>query len=177
MKAKVMVQTENFNLRYYFKTLTRLLSEPRRFFSEMAQEMYWKNAFCFLLISSLFYAAASVVGSMSPRPLVMGGIYLTNAVGMTLIAAIIGFTALSMSLGKRVSFGTFFSIYAFSSGVTLLSSWMPYFLVITEPWKWWLVYTGLKNVCRLSGLQSFMIIAASIAIQLLLFWTLLPLII
>jgi hypothetical protein len=51
---------------------------------------------------------------------------------------------------------------------------MPCFLVITEPWKWWLTYIGIKHVCHVSGRQSFIVILVSIALLLLFFWTLLP---
>jgi hypothetical protein len=174
MKVKEMIQTESFNLRYYFQTLTKLLSEPGAFFRQMPSKTHWTRPFGFLMVSSLFFAAASIIASMSTSPLLMGVIYLINAVGMTFIAAIIGFIVISMFMGKRVDFTKFFSIYAFASGVALLSSWMPYFLVITEPWKWWLTYIGIKNVCHVSGRQSFMIIVVSIALLLLFFWTLLP---
>lgn len=174
MKAQEVIQEEKFSFRYYFRTLTTLLSEPKNFFQHMPPEINWKRPFGFLMVSSLFFAVAGVVGSMSPRPLVMGLIYLMNAVGMTLIAAIIGFIVMSMFFGKRISFVKVFSIYAFASGVTLLSSWMPYFLVITEPWKWWLTYTGIRHGCHLSGRTSFLIVIISVALLLLFFWTVPP---
>jgi hypothetical protein len=54
-----------------------------------------------------------------------------------------------------------FSIYAFSSGVTLFLSWLPFLLWITEPWKWWLICTGLKHACHLSWKKSIVIVAVS----------------
>jgi hypothetical protein len=174
MKVQEMSQHERFNFRYYFQTLTKMLSEPGTFFRQMPLKMHWSRPFGFLMVSSLFFAVASIIAGMSSHPLLMGMIYLINAVGMTFMASIIGFIVISMLMGKRIAFATFFSIYAFASGVTLLSSWMPCFLVITEPWKWWLTYIGIKHVCHVSGRQSFIVILVSIALLLLFFWTLLP---
>ena len=175
MKTQVMEQPAIFNVRQYFKTLTRMLYEPRLFYSEMPRDGSWKKAFSFLMISSLFYTGASI-GSMTPSVVVMGIIHFINAVGMTLFAAIIGFIVITMPFGKPAPFGTFFSIYAYAAGVTLLSSWMPFFLILTEPWKWWLTYLGLKNVCHLKTLKCVLVIVVSIVLQVLVFLSLLPII-
>ncbi len=69
---------------------------------------------------------------------------------------------------KKARFAVVFSIYAFSSGVTLFLSWLPFLVWVTEPWKWWLISTGLKNTCSLSWKRSIVIVALSTIV--LFFW-------
>ena len=73
------------------------------------------------------------MSNLTPNPLVMGGVFFINAMGMTFIAASIGFMVMIAIMGRRVTFARFFSIYALSAGVTLLASWLPFFIWLTEP--------------------------------------------
>ena len=101
---------------------------------------------------------------------------MVNAIGMVLIAAALGYLVMALTIGKQVSFTRFFSVYAFSSGVTLLASWIPFFIWITEPWKWWLIGTGMVKGCGFSLSQALVIIGVSISVMFLLFWSVLPLV-
>jgi hypothetical protein len=168
-----MPQTQEFNFHFYFKTLTRVLGEPRKFFSELPNEVNWNQSLGFLGISSLFFAAASVIGAIvvSPNPLLMGLIFFINAIGMTFISAGLGYIVMVMSMGKRMSFGKFFSVYAFSSGVTLLASWVPFFTFLTEPWKWWLIGTGMTRGFEFKLSQTLMVIGISVGVIILFFWS------
>ena len=100
----------------------------------------------------------------------MGGIFFINAVGMVLITASLGYMVMIMTLGKRATFIRFFSIYAFSSGVTLLASWLPFFLIITEPWKWWLIGIGMMKCWGFTRGQAIMVILLSLGILILFFY-------
>ncbi len=113
---------------------------------------------------------------MPPQPVILGGIFFINAMGMAFIAAGLGYMVMTMIMGKRVTFIRFFSIYALSSGVILLVSWLPFIFWITEPWKWWLIGTGMIKNCDFSLTQVFVIIGMSIATMVLFFWTVLPII-
>ncbi len=106
----------------------------------------------------------------------MAGIHLFNAVGMTFIMAGLGYLVMGLSIGKKVPFARLFSIYALCSGVTLLVSWIPYFAVLTEPWKWYLIGTGLTKSCGLKLKEALLIIGMSLAIWILFYWSLMPLI-
>ncbi len=171
-----MVYTEQFTLGFYFQTLTKILGQPRRFFSELSPDMGLKKPLGFLVVSSLFFTGASLANDMPPQPVILGGIFFINAMGMAFIAAGLGYMVMTMIMGKRVTFIRFFSIYALSSGVTLLVSWVPFFFWITEPWKWWLIGTGMIKNCDFSLTQVFVIIGMSIATMVLFFWTVLPII-
>lgn len=172
-----MAHTDNFTIGFYFGALTQLLSEPRRFFSELPQEVKLKQSLGFLVVSGLFFAGASLAGTMYPNPLLMGGIFFINAVGMAFITAGFGYMVMTMSIKDRVSFSRLFSIYAFSSGVTLLASWVPFFLVLTEPWKWWLIGTGMVKHCGFRVKQALLVIGVSVAVLVLFFWSLLPVVV
>ena len=169
-----MTKTEHFSLGIYFHTLTKMLGQPRRFFSELPHDAGLKQPLGFLLVSSLFFAGASLMSNLSSNLLVMGGVFFLNAVGMTFIAASIGFMAMIAIMGRRVTFARFFSIYALSAGVTLLASWLPFFIWLTEPWKWWLIGMGMVSGLGFGRVQVLVIIGVSAGMIFLLFWWVLP---
>jgi hypothetical protein len=166
--------TEKFTFSFYFHTLTKLLGQPRIFFSELPQGGGLIKPLGFLVVCDLFFAGASLVSNRPPNPVFWASIYFINAVAMALIAAGLGFMVMVMMMGKRVTFTRFFSIYAFSSGVTLLAAWLPYFIWLTEPWKWWLIGTGMVRACKFSRTQAVFVIGVSIGIMVLFFDLLYP---
>ena len=170
------MQTKKFTFGYYFYAVTKMLGEPRRFFSRLAPDSGFGPVFGFLLVSSLFFAAAGLITAMPPDPLLWGCILLVNALGMTFIAAGLGYMTMVMFFGRKATFIRLFSVYALASGVTLLASWMPFFIWLTEPWKWWLVGTGLVRACGLKISQALLIIGVSVGIIVLFFWSILPVI-
>ncbi len=171
-----MDSTQKFSFRFYFHVLSKMLGEPRHFFSELPVDLGFKKPLGFLIVSSIFFTGASVVSSMPSNPIYLGGIFFINAVGMALIASGLGFMVMVMFMGRSVTFKRLFGIYAFSSGLTLLAAWIPFFIWFTEPWKWWLIGTGMARSCGFKGRQIIMIIGLSIGIMTLLFWTTLPLV-
>ncbi len=168
----------SFGLRFYVSTLSHLLGHPRDFFIQFAGAgMDPLKALGFLMTSALICAGASLMnGSLYGNPAVMGGIFLLNAVGMAVICAGSGYLVMVMAYGKQLGFGCFFSVYALSAGVVVLAAWMPFFVIFTEPWKWYLIGLGLVHGCGLGWRQALIIMALSIAMVLLLFYSALPLI-
>ena len=171
-----MKQPENFTFRFYFQVITKLLGAPRKFFDELPVDIGLKRSLGVLLVSSVIFSGASLVSRMPPKPMLWGGVFFINALGMAVIAAGIGFMVMIMIMGKRVTFTRFFSLYALSAGVTLLASWVPYFLWITEPWKWWLIGTGMTRGFGFRRTQAGLIIGVSIGCMVLFFWSVLPLV-
>ena len=104
----------------------------------------------------------------------MGGILWVNAVVMPFMTAGIAFMVITMSMGKRVSFQKLFSVYAYATSVTLLASWIPLFIWLTEPWKWMLIVIGMVKGCGFKWMQAILIVAVSIFIVMLFFWSLGP---
>jgi hypothetical protein len=148
--------------RFYAYALIQLLIEPGLFFRELVENNRPRRAVEFMVICCLFYTLASLLtGAYSQPVVIMAPIFFINAAGMIMISSTLGYLAMVMIAGKKASFGIVFSIYAFSSGVTLFLSWLPFLIWITEPWKWWLICTGLKHTCHLSWKKSIVIVALS----------------
>lgn len=164
-----------FSLRFYLATLAGLLANPRTVFSELSPEEGWRRPTGFLGVSALLFAGASLMSQPASHPVRMGLIFFANGVGMTVIAAGVGWLIIVLMLGRPVAFRRIFHIYALAAGITLLASWIPSFLLITEPWKWWLVGTGMTRALGLSRKTALIAVGLSVAIIVLFFWSLLPL--
>lgn len=171
-----MKHTERFSLGFYFTALTGMLKEPRIFFGKLNQDMGMGigQSLGFLTVSSLFFSTVGLINNMPPNPLIVAGILFTNAIGMTCIAAGLGYMVMVMIMGKQVSFTRLFAIYALANGVTLLASWMPFFICLTEPWKWWLIGTGMTRGCGFKWTQATIVIALSIITIVVFFISVLP---
>lgn len=165
-----------FTFAYYFQALTKMLSSPGRFFDELPGKTGFSQPFGFLIVSGLFFAGASLT-IINENQILMGGILLVNAVAMPFVTAGISFMFITMSMGKRVTFERLFSLYAYATGVTLLASWIPLFVWLTEPWKWMLIIIGMVKGCGFKWFQAILVVAVSIFIVALLFWSLGPVVV
>ena len=148
----------SFSFHHYLHTLTALIGKPRRFFQDALLQESWGNGLGFLLISALIYTAATLAVNPGLQEPVAMAILLANALGMAVIAAMVGYGIMIMMMGRKISFPVFFNIYAFASGATLLAAWIPFFLILTEPWRWWLIGTGLVRAGHISKLHTTVII-------------------
>lgn len=166
---------DRFTIGFYIQTLTGILGSPRRFFSEVPEELRFRNPFGFLLISSLFFTGASLT-CVYDRHVLMAGILLINALAMPFITAGIAFLIMTMTMIKRANFTRVFAVFAFAAGVTMLASWIPLFVWITEPWKWLLIAIGMVKTCGLRWAQAILVIGSSVFVVLLFFWSLGPVI-
>lgn len=155
-------------------SLTRILGQPRRFFADLPSEPGFKNPVGFLAVSGIFFMGASLMMNAPDQPALMGAILFVNAVGMALITASLGYLVVVLTMGRCRTFSRFFSIYAFAAGVTLLASWIPYFIWLTEPWKWWLIAVGLVHGCGFNWKQAILVTAASFSLLVFIFWLLIP---
>lgn len=164
-----------FSARYYFQTLTRLLGAPGRFFAELPADPETGPPLGYLTASALIYAAAALMHGGYPKPVLVGGIFFVNAMGMTAMAAVLGYMVMVTAAGKRAGFKAVFSIYAFAAGTTLLIAWAPLFTVVAEIWKWGLIGVGLTRHAGLSRRTALLIVAVSIGGLFLFFWSALPL--
>ena len=169
-------ENSQFSIGFYFQALAKVLGEPGTFFSELSIDKGFKQSFGFLLVSSGFFAGASLLTRQYANPLLTGGIFFVNAVGMTFIAAGLGYMLMSMFFGKKATFSQLLAVYAYASGVTLLASWIPLFVWLTEPWKWILIAMGLTKSCGFRWNQTVVVIGGSFGIMVLFFKSLLPLI-
>jgi len=175
MTASDIGRVNKFSMPFYVQAVLGILGHPQKFFSELPPAMGMLPSLVYLVISALFFCAASMTSSRPHASYIMGGIYLFNAVGMVFIMAGLGYLVMALTIGRKVSFGRLFSIYALCSGVVLLVSWVPYLNVFTEPWKWYLVGAGLTKGCGMKPKEALLIILLSLAVWMLFFWALMPL--
>ena len=157
---------------FYGYAVIQILIEPGRFFTELSNNTTFKKSLGFCVICSSFYVAASLLTGPYLNPVKMGVIFFLNSIGMVFLSAGLSYMIMVMSLGKKSSFSLIFSVYAFSSGMILLVSWMSFFLWFTEPWKWWLIYTGFKNTCRFSWKPAVLILLVTMVVQFFLMYSL-----
>jgi Yip1-like protein len=169
-----MTHTHRLTFGFFALTLTRILGEPRRYFSECWVGGDVKRPLVFLIGSSLFYALAGTIQALPPNPVLAFSILFLNATGMVLITVIVAYTTAVTIFGRQHTFGDLFSIIALCSGVTLLASWVPFFIWITEPWKWWLIWVGFVHGCGFKRWQAALVSGLTLLVMVLLFWTLLP---
>ncbi|MBU4000929.1 MAG: hypothetical protein KKB94_01280, partial [Proteobacteria bacterium] len=106
---------------------------------------------------------------MHPNPVLMGMIFLINAVGMVFIFSTLGYGITGLLKGPSVSFLKIFSIYAYSSAAVLVLAWMPFMLWITEIWRWWLIGYGLVKGCGISIKKVIVILSLSVILLVLFF--------
>jgi hypothetical protein len=167
---------DKFSMHFYAQAVFGILGRPRKFFSELSPAIGMLQPLSFLVLSALFFCVASLMNIRLDALLFMGGIYLFNAVGMVFIMAGLGYLVMVLSIGKKVPFTRLFVIYALCSGVTLLVSWVPGLVIFTEPWKWYLIGVGLTKGCGLKIKEALLIIALSLAIWILCYGLLMPII-
>ena len=160
-------------LSLYWRTLTGLLGHPRRFFGDLPEALDLRQSAGFLGLSAILHATLALIFARPANTLTVGGTLLLNAVGMVGLLSVLGYLLSSVSGRPRVRFGRLFQIYALSSGVVLLVSWLPAALVYTEIWKWWLIGTGMTTGLGFRWYRALAIIGASVMTTILLFYWLL----
>jgi len=163
-----------FSMPFYVQAVFGILGHPRKFFSELPPAVGLLPSLVFLVISALFFCAASLTNSRPHAFYITGGIYLFNAVGMVFIMAGLGYLVMALAIGRKMPFARLFSIYALCSGVVLLVSWVPYLNVFTEPWKWYLIGVGLTKGCGVKLKEALLIVLIPLTIWILFFWSLMP---
>lgn len=153
-------------LKFYSQGVIRLLIEPVLFFADLPEAHTLGRALGFTALCAGFYAGAGLLTGPGPQsPPVMALIYFINAAGMVLISAITGFCTMVMINGKSRGFSLVFGLYAYASGITMLISWLPFMLWFTEPWKYWLVYTGFRQSCSLPKSRAITVLLISVPVQ------------
>lgn len=165
-----MTHTANTLSEQYLNASGKLLKSPGAFFEDFGDNgAGTAHAVKFLIVAGLMSTAASLLVNRPAAPVAFCLILLSNAMGMALFSALIGYIVMGMALGRKVPFPRLFSVYAFAFGITLLFSWIPFFLWFTEPWKWWLVFTGLTRSCGFRRRDALLVVGLSVIIILLFF--------
>ncbi len=150
---------------FYGYALIQILIEPKRFFTELPENASIIKSLGFCVLCSIFYTGASLLIGSDIDAVAMGSVFFFGSVGMTFVSACVSYTVMSLTIGRKTGFEMIFSVHAFSSGIILLVSWVSFFFWVTEPWKWWLVYTGFRNAGRLSWKPAVVILLMTLAVN------------
>jgi len=149
----------------YAGSMRRIITSPGNFFREYAEAGNAVLAVFALAVSSIFYAIASLLMHTCPQPLAAVVIFFINAWGMPLLAAAAGFILSRFFLHTNVGFPKFLGIYAWAASAVLLAAWIPYLVLFTEVWRWWLIGVGLIGVCGMKRWQAVMVVAVTLALM------------
>ena len=168
---------DKFSIHFYVQAVFGIIGHPRKFFSQLPQTSGMTQALGFLILSAVFFSTAGQLHTSLQNFLVVGGLYMFNAVGMVFILAGLSYVVMSLSIGKKVGFTRLFSIYALCSGVTLLVSWVPHLAIFTEPWKWYLIGVGMTKGCGFKLKEVLLIMAISLGIWYLFFRTIIAIVV
>lgn len=161
---------ENFGPRYYFQTLLCLIVSPAAFFRRLPENLSWTKMVHFLLLSSIFHAAAGYTYYFNST-FSMLGILLINSIFMPLILGVFIYLGLNLSGAKIVSFSKVFMVCAFATGTVLIVSWIPKIQILTEIWKFIIIAVGLVQWCKISWKKSVFGIIISLALITMLLWS------
>ena len=145
----------------YVSIVSALLMRPVTFFEEPFKRISTGQACWVLLISAIVYTAITVVVSPCDAWLRLGAIAFTNAVGMVIAAALIGYLALVAMTGRRYAFPRLLNVFSLSASAVLLFAWIPTAFIFTEPWRWWLIGTGLARGLGVSKVRSAMVVVVT----------------
>lgn len=148
----------------FFYTVTGVLKEPRRFFSEGRDDTGLPFSIGFLIVCAIMYTAGFSTVNLVHGGAKTIGISLVNAMGMVFISTGFCYLIMVMFFGKRLPMRRLFGIFSRASGVTLLAAWLPFFVFLTEPWKWWLVWVGLIEAGNFRRMHAFLLVLGSIAL-------------
>ncbi len=151
---------------FYALAFIQILIEPGQFFKKLPEKTGPARSLGFLTICNCFFVMASLLTGACSLPVwEMALTTFAGSMGMVFMSSVLGYLAMVMVTGRLKRFETIFCLYVFSTGVTLFVSWLPFLFWLTEPWKWWLVYTGFKNICLVSGKQALFILVLSMSVQ------------
>jgi len=171
-----MTGSKGISLQGYFTTLTGVWFSPGPFFIKLPECPHFLRPFVFLILSTLLFAAGNLL-YLRERVVLKVAILFVNAIAMPFIASAFGYLVMTMMVGKRARYLRVFSVYAFASGATVLFAWLPFSLWFVEIWKWALVGIGLVKGCAFRPFQAAAVIALSMILLVVFFWSLGPVIV
>lgn len=161
---------------FYVDTLTALMMRPGTFFATRFHDITWVQAAAVLTVSALFCAVMGALLAPGAGALTSGLILFVNAVGMVVLGAGIAYLAAMGTLEKACRFRHLFRLFSLSWGAVLLVAWVPSAFFFTEPWKWWLIGTGMVNGLGMSKARAAIIVLFTFGATVMVIYSLLPLV-
>ncbi|WP_419663558.1 hypothetical protein Dvar_38340 [Desulfosarcina variabilis str. Montpellier] len=159
---------------FYFDTLIALFTRPSRFYATRFKAVTPFKALIILTASSIFFAVTGALLRPDSTLLATAIILFINAMGMVVMGSTACYLALATTARRHYAFKQLFSIFSLSSGAVLLIAWVPAAFFITEPWKWWLIGTGMVNGLGMSKSRATLTVLFTFSVLVILIWALLP---
>ena len=166
------MQTRGFT--FYVDTLVTLLTRPGWFYASRFREVTTIQALAVLTVSGAFFAITGALLRIGNGALPAGLILFANALGMVVFGSVACYLALATTARRRFAFGQLFSIFSLSSGAVLLIAWVPSAFFLTEPWKWWLIGSGLVNGLGMSKARAAVTVLFTFSAMVIIVYALLP---
>lgn len=142
-------------------TVTAMMMRPGAFFEDRLNQVTTGQAWRILLMSAVFFSAASALVNPAAARIGTFTISLVNAIGMAVLGTGIAHLALIAITGKRFALARLWPIFSLSASVVLVLAWIPAAIFFTEPWRWWLIGTGLVRGLGLSKARATMVVLAT----------------
>lgn len=157
---------------YYVRPIASAIQNPGLLFCSIKNENRKSpvHALGIVIVSSSISALAGTLMSQKTNFFILYFVFFVNALGMMFISSGLGYLIAKIVVRPSVKMAPILNIYALSFAVTLLFSWIPYSIWLTEPWKWWLIGTGLINGIGIEFWRALLIIILSISVMIGLFW-------
>jgi hypothetical protein len=165
---------QKFGATFYAETLIALLTRPAMFFANRFAKVSTSQAAGILIVSGLFFAATGSLLNPASASLTTGLILFINAIGMVAMGSVIGYLALFVTADRRYPFSHLFNVFSLSSGAVLLIAWVPSAFLLTEPWKWWLIGTGMVNGLGMTKTRAVIIVLFTFSATVIVVYSLLP---
>ena len=161
---------------FYVNTLIALLTRPGMFYATRFGQVTTSQSLAILTVSGLFFAATGALLRPDSSPLTVGLILFINAIGMAAMGSAACYLALVTTADRRYSFKQLLSIFSLSSGAVLLIAWVPSAFLLTEPWKWWLIGTGMVKGLGMSRARAVVTVLLTFAGMVALIYALFPIV-
>ncbi len=155
----------------YVSTVTELLTSPGRFFENRFEMVSVRQSFGILILSGLFFSTIGTIINTNSVSVRTGIVLFANAIGMATIGAVIAYVALIAVTGRRYAFSKLWSIFSLSAGAVLILAWVPAAFFLTEPWRWWLIGTGLVRGLGLSKIRAVIVVLLTFGTLVILVYT------
>ncbi len=142
----------------YVSTVTAVMAHPGAFFQDRFNNVTVGQALGFLSLSALCFSITATLVNPVGGLLRNGVLLFVNAIGMVVIGSAVAYVALIATTGRRYAFFRLWNIFSLSASAVLILAWIPAAFFLTEPWRWWLIGTGLVRGLGLSKIRAVFVV-------------------
>lgn len=154
--------------------MAALVVRPGLFFSRYFVRITTRRATLTLVAAGFFFAVAGSSIAPGGASLRRMSILFINGLGMAAIGAGISFLMATLFGICRYPFYRLWNLFALCSGAVMLLAWIPGAFMFTEPWKWWLIATGMVRGLGMKRFDAAITILFTFVALVMLVYAVLP---